>query len=210
GPASEVARHAELSGQAGLAWERRVQAAREASGVAAHRVAADQLRAAIALRPDDAATWLDLGRAEELAGRSDLSADTYRRLVERTRQSGQVDAEAAALVRLAELAGRNVADGAPLDLLAEAADAARDAADVALQLDAALAAAQVDAYRGDLARADAPWTGWSALPRPPAAPSWSRAVSTSARSSAWGRAGGRTCRLSPGGRSEPIALSATP
>lgn len=159
GPASEVARHAELSGQAGLAWDRRVQAAREASGVAAHRVAADQLRAAIALRPDDAATWLDLGRAEELAGRSDLAADTYRRLVERTRKSGQVDAEAAALVRLAELAGRNVTAGAPVDLLAEAAEAARDAADVALQVDAALTSAQVDAYRGDLARADATLDG---------------------------------------------------
>lgn len=152
--ASEVARHAELSGLADLAWERRLQAAKEASDVAAFRVAADQLRAAIALRPDVSSTWLDLGRAEELSGNADLASATYERLVQRARRSGRVDDEAAALVRLAELAGRRLSSPPPVELFEEAADAAREAADAALQAEAALAAAQVDAYRGLLKRAE--------------------------------------------------------
>ena len=155
GPPSEVARHAELAGALDIALRFRIRAAAEALSLSAYRVAADQLRSAIAIRPDDAHQWLELGRAEELAGRSDLAAETYRRLVERGRRSGDSDAEAAALVRLAELAGRDVGVAPPTDLLEEAAEAAREAANAVLESEALLVAAQGDAYRGRLAEAQA-------------------------------------------------------
>lgn len=150
GSAAEVARHAELAGDLELAWSRRLEAGREAARVAAHRAAADHFRAAIAIGPDMADTWLALGRAEELSGRSDLAADTYRMLAERSERAGRPADEAAAWLRLAELAGRDIAAGLPHELFARAAEAAADSGDVALQLEAGIALTQVHAYRGEL------------------------------------------------------------
>ncbi len=153
GSVAELARHAELAGRLDLALDLRLRAASEAMALPAYRAAADQYRAAIAIEADVLEAWLGLGRAEELSGRSDLAADTYRRLADRSREAGRPSDEAAALVRLSELAGRDLAAVPPTELIAAAAEAADDAADEGLRLEAELAEAQVLAYRGSLARA---------------------------------------------------------
>ena len=131
----------------------------EAGGTAmrlpAYQAAVEQYRAAIAIHPETLDAWLQLGRAEELAGRSDLAESTYRLLIERARRAGRAADEAAALVRLAELAGRDLAAAAPDELLEEAVTAAMEVGDPGVALEARLAEAQVDAYRGSLARARA-------------------------------------------------------
>lgn len=150
---AEVAHHAEMAGDLDLSWRYRLQAGRDAMALPAYRAAVEHYRAAIAIRPAPGQVWLDLGRAHELAGRSDLARDTYQMLVDRARRAGDTLHEAAALVRLGELAGRDLASSPPDHLLEEAADAAAEAGDPALQLEAALAAAQIRAYRGELTRA---------------------------------------------------------
>ena len=164
GSAAEVAQHAELAGSLDLAWGKRMQAGREAMAMPAYRAAIDHFRAAIAIRPEPdrgaagaepGDAWLLLGRAEELSGRSDLAQSTYRMLAARARTWGRASDEAAALVRLAELAGRDLAAGPPVALFEEAAEAASESGDPVLALEADLTAAQVDAYRGELARARA-------------------------------------------------------
>lgn len=153
GDAAEAARHAELAGELDLAWERRLEAGRAAMKLPAHRVAAEHFAAAIAIRPKPAPVWLELGRAQEVAGRADAAGATYRTLLDRARQAGERALEAAALLRLGELEGRSFAEGVPDELLEEAGDVAADAGEPALELEATLAAAQVSAYRMELARA---------------------------------------------------------
>jgi DNA-binding SARP family transcriptional activator/tetratricopeptide (TPR) repeat protein len=153
GHAAEVARHAELAGDLDLAWERRLQAGRSAMEVPAYRVAAEHFAAAIAVRPGPSQVWLDLGRAQELSERTEVAAATYRALLDRARRTRMTGLEAAALVRLGELEGRLLSRGRSDALLEEAGEAAAEAGDVAIELETALAAAQVMAYRMQLAHA---------------------------------------------------------
>lgn len=152
---AELAQHAELAGDLGNALQLRLLAARHALTVAAYRAAADQYRAALAIDPDALEAWLGLGRAEELSDGGDGAGDIYRMLLRRARDSARRDAEAAALIRLAELAGRDLSTDAPLDLLRQAGLAAREAGDETLRLEAELAEAQALSYRTQLARARA-------------------------------------------------------
>ena len=153
GSAAEVALHAEMAGDLELAWARRMQAGREAMDLPAHRAAADHFTAAIAIRPQPGPAWLELGRAQELSGRSDAAAETYRMLLDRSRRLGEVAHEAAALARLAELEGRKLGEGAPEALLEEAADAAAATEDPVVAIQVALTATQVRAYRMELSGA---------------------------------------------------------
>lgn len=152
--AAEVARHAEMAGNADVAWEKRLEAGHAAMGLPAHRVAAEHFAAAIALRPQPSPAWLELGRAHELAGRADAATATYRALLDRARHAGEPGLEAAALVRLGELEGRTFAEGLSDQLLGQAGEVAAEAGDHAMELEAVLAAAQVAAYRMELGRAE--------------------------------------------------------
>lgn len=152
---AEVAHHAEMAGDLELAWRRRVEAGRQAMSLPAYRAAADQYRAALAIRPEPGPVWLELGRAQELAGHPDLAGATYRALADRARRSGEPAQEAAALVRLFELAGRDVGSPPEEELFEEALEAARDAGAADLEAEAELARAQVQAYSGELSAARA-------------------------------------------------------
>lgn len=153
GPAAEQAHHAELAGELDLAHGLRLRAAAEAMALPAYQGAIDQYRAAIAIRAETVEAWLGLGRAEDLAGLPEAAAETYRTLASRAQEAGRAADEAAALVRLAELAGRDLAAAPPLDLLQEASVAAAEGGDPARGVEADLAEAQVLAYRGRLQEA---------------------------------------------------------
>jgi hypothetical protein len=144
-----------MAGDLELAWLRRVAAGRQAMALPAYRAAVDQFRAALAIRPEPGPIWLELGRAEELSGRPDLAAGTYRALADRARRSGEAAQEAAALVRLFELAGRDMASPPREELFEEALEAAHDAGAPDLEAEAELARAQAQAYRGELGAARA-------------------------------------------------------